>query len=369
MTGRDILYLASRQPRAARKIRFQIVEFGRTAMTQGQRHIVRGMIPSEALVTIYGAPKSGKSFFTFDLTMHVALGWAYRGRRVRQGAVVYCALEGVAGFSARVEAFRQERIAEDHGPVPFYLMTTPLVLVNDVADFIASVQAQLPDGGGPAVVVIDTLNRAYTGSENDDEDMNRFIRAAAQVQAALRCTVLVVHHSGVAGDRPRGHSSLGGAVDALLSVKKSAEGVVTVTTEWMKDGAEGEAVASRLRVVEVGRDDEGDAITSCVVDEIEGAAPSRQAPARRLSDRNRLALAALAECLLNHGREPPPALGLPSGLKAAPVERWREELHARGVIEAEDTNPRATFKRLREALTARSLIAERDGLVWSAGTP
>ena len=36
-----------------------------------------------------------------DLVMQVALGWDYRGRRVRQGAVIYRALEGMEGFKRR----------------------------------------------------------------------------------------------------------------------------------------------------------------------------------------------------------------------------------------------------------------------------
>jgi hypothetical protein len=42
-------------------------------------------------------------------------------------------------------------------------------------------------------------------------------------------------------------------------------GKVIVTVEWMKDGPEGDMIASRLEQVEVGTDDDGEAITSCFV--------------------------------------------------------------------------------------------------------
>lgn len=357
----------ARPPRqAAKPIRFQLSAFGKVNMTASARQLVKGILPTNGLVTVYGPPKCGKSFFTFDLTMHVALGIDYRGRRVTQGTVVYCAFEGVTGFSARVEAFRQRRLAEDHEDVPFFLMTTPMVLAADVSDFIAAVRAQLGDEASPAIVVLDTLNRCYLGSENDDKDMNAFIKAADRVRVELDCTVVVIHHSGIAGDRPRGHTSLGGAVDALIAVRKTADGTLTTTIEWMKDGGEGEVVASRLEVVEVGRDDLGEPITSCVVEPVERGGERPQPAGRRMGDRHRLALAALAESVLAHGKPLPAAFGIAGDVKAAPVERWREELHARGVIDSEDKNPRATFKRLKEALTARSLVAERDGFIWSA---
>ena len=73
----------------------------------------KGIIPKEGLVVLWGPPKSGKSFWAFDVCMHVALGWDYRGRKVHQGDVVYCSFEGQAGIATRIEAFRQERLAEE----------------------------------------------------------------------------------------------------------------------------------------------------------------------------------------------------------------------------------------------------------------
>jgi hypothetical protein len=136
---------------------------------------VKGLIPRVGLVIVWGPPKCGKSFLTFDLVMHVAMGWEYRGRRVKQGLVVYCALEGAEGFRARVEAFRREKLSEDASP-PFHLMASSLSLVADHPTFLADIRAQLGEER-PAVVVIDTLNRSLAGSENDDKDMNAYVKA------------------------------------------------------------------------------------------------------------------------------------------------------------------------------------------------
>jgi hypothetical protein len=80
--------------------------------------------------------KCGKSFWTFHMVMHVALGWKYRGRRVQQGAVVYLALEGGKGFEARIEAFRQRHLPEHHDQVPFFLIADALNLVKDHSELI-----------------------------------------------------------------------------------------------------------------------------------------------------------------------------------------------------------------------------------------
>ena len=87
--------------------------------------------------------------------------------------------------------------------------------------------------------MIDTLNRSLAGSENSDKDMAAYIRAADVIREAFECTVAIIHHCGVAGTRPRGHTSLTGAVDAQLAVKRDDEGVIRVKVEWLKDGARG----------------------------------------------------------------------------------------------------------------------------------
>ena len=112
--------------------------------------------------------------------------------------------------------------------------------------------------------MLDTLNRSLTGSESNHRDMGAYIKAADALRDAFGCLVLVVHHCGHDGSRPRGHSSLGGAVDALIAVKKDGE-TVTATLERCKNGPEGSMIASRLVSVDIGTDDEGDPITSCVV--------------------------------------------------------------------------------------------------------
>jgi hypothetical protein len=62
-----------------------------------------------------------------------------------------------------------------------------------------------------------------------------------------------------------GHTSLTGAVDAQLAVKRDNAGIITVKVEWLKDGQEGAEIVSRLEQVELGADSYGDPIVSCVV--------------------------------------------------------------------------------------------------------
>jgi RecA-family ATPase len=90
--------------------------------------------------------------------------------------------------------------------VPFYLVPHRVMLVDDHVELIEEIRKPLAETM-PVVVVIDTLNRSITGSESSDEDMTKYIQAADKIYQAFGCAVLIVHHCGIEGTRPRGHTS------------------------------------------------------------------------------------------------------------------------------------------------------------------
>jgi hypothetical protein len=61
--------------------RFQFTRFCDIRPNPEPAYTVDKMIPRRGVVVIWGKPKCGKTFWTFDLEMHVALGWLYRGQR------------------------------------------------------------------------------------------------------------------------------------------------------------------------------------------------------------------------------------------------------------------------------------------------
>jgi hypothetical protein len=125
------------------KLRFEQTPFGQFKLDEHAPYLVKGLLPRSGLAVVWGPPKCGKSFWAFDLLMHVGLGWEYRGHRVISGPIVYCALEGAEGFRKRIEAFRQAKLAEGDASPPFYLMTAPLGLVQDASAFLGDVRTQL----------------------------------------------------------------------------------------------------------------------------------------------------------------------------------------------------------------------------------
>jgi hypothetical protein len=246
-----------------RQLRFKLMAFSELRPGSEPLYLVDGLIPVAGLVDVWGKAKCYKSFWCLDVMLHVATGWEYRGRYVRQGAVVYCAFEGAHGYKKRVEALRRHYDLPADATVPLYVMPGQANLIAEHARLIAEISEQL-GAVRPVAVVLDTLNKSLFGSENKDVDMSAYVRAAEAIRDAFGCVVIVIHHCGYDDSRPRGHSSLPGAVDAQLAVTRAGE-IITVTVEMMRDGPEDAQVVSAVKVIEVGHDQNGKALTSLVV--------------------------------------------------------------------------------------------------------
>jgi hypothetical protein len=110
---------------------------------------------------------------------------------------------------------------------------------------IAAINAQVGENL-PGALFLDTLNRSLVGSESKDEDIARFLAAAESVALELSCAVIIVHHCGIDASRPRGNTSLSGAVESQIKVERGNTCEVFATVELAKDFAEGAEIVSRL---------------------------------------------------------------------------------------------------------------------------
>jgi hypothetical protein len=321
--------LAETRPEPTRLYRFPLVEFFDVKFAALTQDLVRNLLPLIGLVVIYGPPKSGKSFWLLDLFLHIALGWQYRGRRVFQGSVIYIAGEGAEGVRRRIEAFRRWHRLEGKR-VPFFLLTVPPDLINDVDALIQQIAEQLAIAGfdRPVAIAVDTLNRTLVGSESRDEDMGAYIKALGKIIETFKCAVCVVHHTGK-DERvgPRGHNSLSAAADIQIKVSRSDGGIISAKVELAKDSAEGEQVASLLQPLDLGTDEYGDAISSCVVIQVSAdeLRASKTGDTPHLAKAALIALRSLQELIAERGE---PMLQfdehVPNDAKCVTIDAWRE---------------------------------------------
>lgn len=228
--------------------------------------VIKGVLPKAGLVVLYGESGSGKSFMALDMAAAIARGIQWRGRRVKQGRVVYIAAEGAGGFRNRCVAYLQVN-GLDAGALPLEIIPdSPNLLKGDEALALARAI-------GPAdVVVVDTFAQVTPGgNENAGEDMGKALKNCAGIHRATGAVVLLVHHSGKdASKGARGWSGIKAAADAELEVTKSAAGRAMRTSK-MKDGEDDLVWGFALDTVGIGADADGDPITSCTV--VEAAVP------------------------------------------------------------------------------------------------
>jgi len=224
--------------------------------------LIHGLLSSHGLTTLYGPPNAGKSFIALSMALAIATGSEWAGHKTTKTAVVYVAAEGLEGIINRVAALHEHAGVHE---APLYLLTRPVDFLHSDTDLLELVTAirKIEDRERVTVglVIVDTLCRAMAGGdENSSTDMGAFVKNMDSLRNILNSVVLLIHHTGKDVDRgARGHSSLRGAVDSEIKVNDGR-----ITFEKQRDMEKGNAIPFSLKVVELGEDDTGEALTSCV---------------------------------------------------------------------------------------------------------
>ena len=300
---------------------------------------IKGVLPKHGVAAIYGASGSGKSFLVLDMLQKLAAGGDWFGRKVKPCNVIYCALEGEGGIAGRVAAYRI-RHGSTSSNIRYLVQPFSLLDGGDIEDLAKSIKAA---GQGADVIVLDTLNRAAPGAdENDSKSMGLIIAASKVLQALIGGLVVLVHHTGKDASKGlRGHSSLHAALDAAIEVRRDGE-----RREWLiaksKDGEDGDAHPFKLEVVELGTDEDGDPVTSCTIKELDANdVPGKTKPS--LTKNQKIARVALDKPFKNAT-----AVGMDGAPKGRPCITYDAAVEI--VAEIMPTDARHRKQRAKEAI-------------------
>lgn len=326
--------------------RYRLRTASEVIITQPIRWRVKGVIPEQGIGAIYGPSGSAKTFLALDMAICIANGADWFGYRVKRCPVVYICLEGEGGLSVRLGAYSTK------GAIPrnLHFLDQPLNLL-DSKDVVDLIKAILDRGATQGLVIIDTLNRAAPGlDENSSVDMGKAISAAKTIQQSIGGLVLLVHHTGKDATKGmRGHSSLYAALDAAIEVRRSGD-----LREWSvakaKDGADGMTHAFRLEVVKLDVDEDGDPVTSCVIQAATDATARQTKP---LTSAQQIGMDTFMAAAFANRSEGERAV-------SASIEQWREEYYRRSTADNPDSKRRA-FNRMRaEMVELGKLIVDGD---------
>jgi hypothetical protein len=198
--------------------------------------------------------------------------------------VLYLGYEGIRAMKKRMIALRGKhpKLADRNVPFEWQPLRTALTKPEGVAALGRILRFYAArHGGAPDLVIIDPLANAIGGDDSDAMLMGALNECVAALIAKQRCTVLRVHHSGHGNqDRARGHSSLPAGVDTEIRVTDQE---IALTKQ--RDDVRGKFYF-KLEVVVLGKDSDGDDVTTCTVTQIEENAmsPELTQPQRELLD-------------------------------------------------------------------------------------
>lgn len=205
--------------------------------------------PSEPLVTdLIGAgeaaivaaePNVGKTWLALELARCVAAGIPFLDRfPTVAGPTVYIDEESaLRPLRARLEMME---IGNPVGDVPMHV-ASGLGIALDRPQGIAMLESVLTPIE-PKLVIIDSLTRIHSASENDAGEMSRVLGAARRLSQKLGFAVVLVHHlrkrnvaAGNEGaDRMRGSTELRAWPDCVMLLSEHAEDPNTLTLEVAK---------------------------------------------------------------------------------------------------------------------------------------
>jgi putative DNA primase/helicase len=248
--------------------------------------LIEGLITAGAGSVLYGDSNSGKTFFAIDMTVAVARGDIWMGKRTAHGMVLYVATESHASVRARLQAYQKHYGVR----VPnFAIVQNPVNLFNGDEDTDAIIetvrQLEAQRGQKVRLIVGDTLARMSAGAnENSGQDMGLVIERFDRIRTECQAHFMLIHHCGKnAAYGMRGWSGIRAAIDTEIEVTDNPSSRCAEITKQRDLGTKGERIGFRLDVVELGVTKWGASATSCVVVP-DDAPPPKKAHVKRVGE-------------------------------------------------------------------------------------
>jgi len=256
------------------------------------------VLPKAELVLVYGASGSGKSFFALDLAMAMSCAVLWRGHAVNKGRVAYVVAEGSGSFRNRIHAYAIEHKLNPADIDLILLPAAPNLMQLEIAKTLAY---SIKERGQFAVVIIDTFAQVTPGAnENSGDDMGTALMHCKGIHRVTGATVVLIHHAGKdASKGARGWSGTHAAADCVIEVVRDGDHRAATVVK-QKDGMDGAEYGFALDIVVVGHDDDGEAITSCVLRSTDQGRPQTK-KRESLTERQQWIVEAIEEDLTGEG--------------------------------------------------------------------
>ena len=177
--------------------------------------LVDGWMAVGGTSTVVAKPKVGKSTFARNLSLSVARGSEFLGRRTEQGPVIYLALEET---ERRVRDQFRRIGGTGEEPIYIYVGKTPAQLFEEILPHMKSIQ--------PKLLVLDPLFRAVRVKDSSAyAEVTNALDPILRLAASTGCHVLAPHHAGKqareAVDSALGSTAIAGTFDSIFVLNRS----------------------------------------------------------------------------------------------------------------------------------------------------
>jgi hypothetical protein len=242
----------------------------------------------------------------------------------------------------------------------------------DLPKLIATIQAALDEQGLElSVLIVDTLNRTFGGGDENGEDMSAYVNNTGRLRAHFGCTTIIVHHVPKNSETltERGHGSLRGAIDTSLAVSVDEETKIrTCRCIKQKDGEDGWDFQFKLHSIELGQDEDGDPVTSCVIEAADDDMASARVKGPGLSPTERSVYQELIATIGAAGLPVPPDIPEdridPMVARVVSYRTWRTRWIAIGAADKDPDTARRTFDRAALNLQNKGLTGRCNDHAW-----
>jgi hypothetical protein len=251
---------------------------------------------------------------------------------------LYFALERTDLVRARMGAYKARDKPEV--PLPISIVSRMINLLDPACvDQIAETAWKIEDITKVPIglIIIDTFSKAIaSGDEDKAQTQNLAAANLTRIHEMLNVHIATIGHTGKnpnAGER--GSNAREGHVDLQVQISGDDK-VRTATVVKANDQAKRPIASFQMEEVTVVRPDR-EPYTTAILAAATPAKEARPAASRPLTGKHALALEALGRVIAERGKDG-------------------------GLIKADDKNPRATFKRIRDSIT-QHIFAEPNNLV------
>jgi hypothetical protein len=254
-------------------------------------YLVAGLIEENTDVFLEAPKQHLKSFVALDLAYSIATGEKAFGILpvTNPGPVIYYCAEGYDDvIKRRAPAWE---IAHNYEPytIDDIIFANAAPFVNDPEGIVADIkylEASFLKGRKARLIVVDTLNRALNGEDEDRASVaSKYLNVVKAIRTRLGGSTLTVHHMGKDRERGgRGSSAFEAGMDTVMEIKHhkknddTGDHIIDLFVKFQKSGPDGTEYWMQSRPI---RTDDGSSLVLDSIDETEALAEIKTADASK----------------------------------------------------------------------------------------